>query len=1030
MAGSRAREESDSFQLQGSKGVVTKRNLARRFVDRAPWLLDRRGKSRSIFSRGGGGGVGGGKKPWAIVRAVILFILIFCAVGGFVLLAALLHRATDGGGGGSRRWREMLAGDGGTTSKFGGGLRFLPSGMLRRFDERGGLDRIRSEPRLAVRPPRLAVVLGRMEKDSSSLLMFTLVKYLREIGYHITVFAAKDGKARPRWEQVAGQISILSRDNNIDWSIFEGLILSSIEARIVMNSLMHEPLDDVPVIWIIHDSTLGERLSLYKEMDWQLIISDWRKAFSRADVVVFPDSSLPVLYTAVDTGNFFLIPGSPFDVWVAETYGTSHSKVQLRRENGFHELDCVVLVVGSSFVYDNDTRDYDTAMHFVGPTLSKFAQAKNMEGSFKVIVLSGKYTEVDNSAFQDSDLGSQFGFPRGCVKRCAMDGDVNRALIIADIVVYISFLDEQTFPSLLTRAMSFGVLVVAPDLSTIKRYVRNNIDGFIFQSRNAKSFSAAFSLATAELSSSNRTVATSGKNLSKNMLSNDCIIGYAKLLENVVPFPSDVLLPEPIDELRSYHWEWGFLQEESEKMENGDHHLILNVGGASESSSIVFTIEEELTDGNVSQDTSNQNETAVSDYPSNLDWEDIREMEFLEDIEMLEAEELLDRTERPWESWEDVYSRTRKVSKMKVGNDEREDEELEKVGQHVTIYEIYSGAGAWPFLHHGVLYRSVSLSTEAEGSRMGDVRAVLRLPLLNITYYRDILCEYGGILAIANKLNSIHKTPWIGFHSWHAVGRKVSLTLVAERSLEQILRKEANGDVFYFWATTDMGSRNTNGKNVYDFWSICDTLNNGHCRDMFQGAFRTMYCIPSGVPSLPPMPDGRYWSALHSWVMSTPSFLEFVMFSRIFLESLDSLNNKACLLGSSRLEKKHCYCRLMELLVNVWVYHSGRKMVYINPQSGELKEQQPVDLRRGLMWTGYFNSTLLRSMEEDLAEATEDRIYPRKGFLWPLTGEVFCQLILEKEKELRYRLKREKNRKDKEKQLERKRIGRIQKPLG
>jgi len=27
----------------------------------------------------------------------------------------------------------------------------------------------------------------------------------------------------------------------------------------------------------------------------------------------------------------------------------------------------------------------------------------------------------------------------------------------------------------------------------------------------------------------------------------------------------------------------------------------------------------------------------------------------------------------------------------------------------VCIYEIYSGAGSWPFLHHGSLYRGLSL---------------------------------------------------------------------------------------------------------------------------------------------------------------------------------------------------------------------------------------------------------------------------------------------------------------------------------
>ncbi|CAA6655560.1 unnamed protein product [Spirodela intermedia] len=852
---------------------------------------------------------------------------------------------------------------------YGSVVRFLPSDILRRFDEQGGLDRIRSELRVGVRLPRLAIVLGTMEKDSPSLLLFTLVKSFKELGYHLTVFALKDGKARPHWEQIGGQISMLNRDSYVDWSIFEGVILSSLEARITISSLMQEPFDYVPVIWIIQEGVLGERLSLYKEMGRQLIISEWRKAFNRADIVVFPDSSLPMLYTALDAGNFFVVSGSPVDVWAAESYASSHSKIQLRRDDGFDEDDLVVV---------------------------------------------------------DSDIASRFGFPKGCVKHYGLDGNVNKALLIADIVLYVSFHDEQTFPPLLARAMSFGVLVVAPDLTVIKRYVTNEVDGFIFQSSDPKSFSTIFSLAIAEINAFNRTVATSGKLLSRNMLAQDCIIGYAKLLENVVQFPSDTVLPDPGSKLQLNKWEWDFLEGETEPI----HRQVF-----SETSSIVYIIEEELADKNISEDAfTNQSETLVFDYPSDSDWEDVREMEFSEDIETLEIQELAERTERPSESWEDVYSKSRKASKIKFGDDERDDEELEKVGQYVSIYEIYSGAGAWPFLHHSALYRAVSLSKDAKESRVDDVRAVLRLSFLNITYYRDLLCEYGGMLAIANKSNSIHKTPWIGFQSWRTAGRKVSLTIEAERTLEQTLRTETEGDVFYYWARADLGTKDTKGNYTYDFWSICDILNNGHCRDVFEDAFRLMYGIPSGVSALPPMPSSGHWSALNSWVMPTPSFLEFIMFSRMFLDSLDSLNSNSsvpnsCLLGSSKLEKKQCYCRVLELLVNVWAYHSARKMVYLDPQSGKVREQHPVEQRRGLMWLKYFDFALLRSMDEDLAEATEDRVYPRKGFLWPLTGEVYCQLIQEKEKELRYRLKREKSRKDKEKQLERKRTGRIQKPL-
>lgn len=134
-------------------------------------------------------------------------------------------------------------------------------------------------------------------------------------------------------------------------------------------------------------------------------------------------------------------------------------------------------------------------------------------------------------------------------------------------------------------------------------------------------------------------------------------------------------------------------------------------------------------------------------------------------------------------------------------------------------------------------------------------------------------------------------------------------------------------------------------------WDMPSAAERGHSidttllscrRDVFEDAFRVMHAIPSGVSALPPMPSSGHWSALHSWVMPTPSFLEFIMFSRymffpllplhsfkcsnfsslfffffffllpfslgrMFLDSLDSLNSNhsmpdSCPLGSSKLE--------------------------------------------------------------------------------------------------------------------------------
>jgi hypothetical protein len=33
--------------------------------------------------------------------------------------------------------------------------------------------------------------------------------------------------------------------------------------------------------------------------------------------------------------------------------------------------------------------------------------------------------------------------------------------------------------------------------------------------------------------------------------------------------------------------------------------------------------------------------------------------------------------------------------------------------------------------------------------------------------------EFGAMFAVANRIDAVHKLPWIGFQSWQAAGRKV-----------------------------------------------------------------------------------------------------------------------------------------------------------------------------------------------------------------------------------------------------------------
>lgn len=57
------------------------------------------------------------------------------------------------------------------------------------------------------------------------------------------------------------------------------------------------------------------------------------------------------------------------------------------------------------------------------------------------------------------------------VKHIAPAEDTERTLSVADLVIFASFREEQSFPSTLLKAMCFGKPIIAPDLPMIKKYV-------------------------------------------------------------------------------------------------------------------------------------------------------------------------------------------------------------------------------------------------------------------------------------------------------------------------------------------------------------------------------------------------------------------------------------------------------------------------------------------------------------------------------------------------------------------------------
>lgn len=107
-----------------------------------------------------------------------------------------------------------------------------------------------------------------------------------------------------------------------------------------------------------------------------------------------------MLHTALDSGNFFVIPGYPVDVWDAEIYFRSHSRDQLRKDKGFHRDDILILVTGNSLYFDDQTWDAAAVMHDLEPQLTKFAKTKGLEKTLKFLFLYGNSINNTISSFE------------------------------------------------------------------------------------------------------------------------------------------------------------------------------------------------------------------------------------------------------------------------------------------------------------------------------------------------------------------------------------------------------------------------------------------------------------------------------------------------------------------------------------------------------------------------------------------------------------------------------------------------------
>ncbi|MFQ6633389.1 hypothetical protein Gotur_011612, partial [Gossypium turneri] len=641
----------------------------------------------------------------------------------------------------------------------------------------------RSQHRFQYRKPQLALVFADLLVDPQQLLMVTIANALKEIGYEIQVYSIEDGPAYDVWQNIGIPVTVLKFNPSgigVDWLNYNGILVSSLEAKSVFSSFMQEPFKSLPLIWTIHERALAVRSRQYTSAGQIELVNDWKNVFNRATVVVFPNYALPMIYSTFDTGNYYVIPGSPADAWKGENAMYLYKDNQ-RASMGYGPNEVLIAIVGSQFMYRGLWLEHALILQALLPLFADFSSDNDSISHPKIIVLSSD--SASNYSMAVEKIALNLRYPSGVVKHVAVHGDVDGVLSMTDLVIYGSFLEEPSFPEILIKAMSHGKPIVAPDLSNIRKYVDNRVNGYLFPKENISVLTQIIlqMISKGKLSPLALNIASIGRGTVKNMMVQETIEGYAMLLENVLKFPSEVAPPKAVIELPSKlkeEWQWNlFVNLQNSTLED-------------KSSKFLNNLEEQW---NHSQRKKFGSPVAMNDSFSYEIWEEEKKMHIFDTKRRREEQELKDRTDQSRGTWEDVYRNAKRADRARNDLHERDERELERTGQPLCIYEPYFGEGTWPFLHQSSLYRGIGLtgihvlesltlrnmyaqwvlqSTKGRRPRMDDVDGPSRLELLKNSYYRDILGEYGAFFAIANRIDHLHKNAWIGFQSWRATARK------------------------------------------------------------------------------------------------------------------------------------------------------------------------------------------------------------------------------------------------------------------
>lgn len=105
------------------------------------------------------------------------------------------------------------------------------------------------------------------------------------------------------------------------------------------------------------------------------------------------------MYSEFDSGNYFVIPGSPAEALAAENFFAIHSDHDMRINMGYGSEDFLIAIVSSQFTYSGMWLEQALILQALAPLLKEFLPEKTSH-SMKVRILSGNLTSAYKMALE------------------------------------------------------------------------------------------------------------------------------------------------------------------------------------------------------------------------------------------------------------------------------------------------------------------------------------------------------------------------------------------------------------------------------------------------------------------------------------------------------------------------------------------------------------------------------------------------------------------------------------------------------